>query len=238
MYQPPGADGMGARLAEFAWIVKNWVRPLGLHRLGLPCPLMGTGMAFPWAVIERAPLATGNIAEDMQLGVILAMEGKAPVYVPDALVTSTFAASVEGRTTQRTRWEHGHLDNLVHGVHRLIAVAVRRRDPLALALALDLAVPPLALLLMLLVAVSAGTAGWAAVGGAQWPFALAGGALCARRGAYGYLAGRALVRAAKVLDLPRLCDRAADRMGALASRWGVVIRLNRVDRGSHVRGVR
>src|SRR5262249_14162789 len=40
------------RLAEFAWRVKNWLRPLGLSALKLPCQLMGTGMAFPWDVIR------------------------------------------------------------------------------------------------------------------------------------------------------------------------------------------
>src|SRR6266480_3369772 len=39
-------------LAEFAWIVKNWARPLGLFRLGLPVQLMGTGMIFPWKLIS------------------------------------------------------------------------------------------------------------------------------------------------------------------------------------------
>ena len=30
-----------SRIAEFAWCVKNWVRPLGYAKLGLPCQLMG-----------------------------------------------------------------------------------------------------------------------------------------------------------------------------------------------------
>ena len=35
-------------VSAFAFMIKNTVRPLGLNRLGLPCSLMGTGMAFPW----------------------------------------------------------------------------------------------------------------------------------------------------------------------------------------------
>ena len=46
MRSPEGA-GLKTRIAEFAWVVKNQVRPLGYHHLGLPCQLMGTGMAFP-----------------------------------------------------------------------------------------------------------------------------------------------------------------------------------------------
>ena len=43
----PEGSPINYRVAEFAWRVKNWVRPLGLSALGLPCQLMGTGMAFP-----------------------------------------------------------------------------------------------------------------------------------------------------------------------------------------------
>ena len=48
MYAPLGAS-VKTKLAEFAWLVKNHVRALGYSRLGLPCQLMGTGMAFTWA---------------------------------------------------------------------------------------------------------------------------------------------------------------------------------------------
>jgi glycosyltransferase involved in cell wall biosynthesis len=47
-------------VAEFAWRLKNWVRPLGLLSLNMPCQLMGTGMAFPWAVIWSADLASAK----------------------------------------------------------------------------------------------------------------------------------------------------------------------------------
>ncbi|MDH3844467.1 MAG: glycosyltransferase family 2 protein, partial [Myxococcales bacterium] len=43
------------RISTFAMLIRNRVRPRGLLRLGLPCHLMGTGMAFPWDVIHTAP---------------------------------------------------------------------------------------------------------------------------------------------------------------------------------------
>ena len=55
----PDASSIDYKVAMFAFRVKNWVRPLGLRALHLPCQLMGTGMAFPWAVISTADLATG-----------------------------------------------------------------------------------------------------------------------------------------------------------------------------------
>jgi cellulose synthase/poly-beta-1,6-N-acetylglucosamine synthase-like glycosyltransferase len=142
----PQNAGPTTRIAEFAWIVKNQVRPLGLHRLHLPCQLMGTGMAFPWQRIASAPLATGHIAEDLKLGVDLAVAGTAPLFCPEALVTSTPPASREGIRTQRTRWEHGHLAVIFSDAWRLLFRSLADRNLDSMAMALDLTVPPLALL--------------------------------------------------------------------------------------------
>jgi cellulose synthase/poly-beta-1,6-N-acetylglucosamine synthase-like glycosyltransferase len=142
-----GADaGLKMKIAEFAYAVKNRVRPLGLRRLGLPCQLMGTGMAFPWDCVRDAALATGHIAEDLKLGLDLARAGRAPVYCPEASVTSTFAATTEGGNTQRTRWEHGHLALILSDGPGILWSSLVRFDVNLLALALDLCVPPLALL--------------------------------------------------------------------------------------------
>jgi cellulose synthase/poly-beta-1,6-N-acetylglucosamine synthase-like glycosyltransferase len=53
---PPSA-GRTARIADFALKVKNYARPLGARRLGLPCQLSGTGMAFPWSIICAVELS-------------------------------------------------------------------------------------------------------------------------------------------------------------------------------------
>lgn len=152
MQAPPGAGTM-VRIAEFACLLKNWVRPLGLRRLGLPCQLLGTGMAFPWAQIRDAALATGHIVEDLKLGLELAARGVPPLFCPDAEVTSSFPASDEGFKSQRTRWEHGYLGVLAKDSPALLARAVLRRDGRLLAMALDLSVPPIALLTLLTMAV-------------------------------------------------------------------------------------
>lgn len=69
-----------ARIATFAWHVKNKVRPMGFQALGLPCQLMGTGMAFLWLDVSKVNLASGHIVEDMKLGTDLARLNKAPVF--------------------------------------------------------------------------------------------------------------------------------------------------------------
>lgn len=210
MHQPPGVDGAGARLAEFAWLLKNLVRPLGLHRLGLPCPLFGTGMAFPRALLETLPLASANIVEDMQLGVDLTVQGVAPLFVPEARVTSQFPASKEGQATQRTRWEHGHLATLLAGVPRLWRRAWAARDPHALGMALDLGIPPLSLLVMLAAALAAVATAAAWLGASALPAWLAGLSLAGIVAAVllaWHAFGRQLVPAAVLLSAPGLALR-------------------------------
>ena len=168
--------GLKARVAEFAMRVKNLARSRGMFRLGLPCQLLGTGMAFPWAVALRAPLASGHLAEDMQLGVRLARDGTPPLFCEDVLVTSVFAASQEGERSQRTRWEHGHLSLLVGEGPKLLWEALRRGRLAQAMLVMDMLVPPLALLAGLLVVATLAQAIWALLTGwvAGLAFALLG----------------------------------------------------------------
>jgi cellulose synthase/poly-beta-1,6-N-acetylglucosamine synthase-like glycosyltransferase len=143
-----GAD-LKSKIAEFAWCVKNLVRPLGYANLGLPCQLMGTGMAFPWATISNADLANGNIVEDMKLGIDLALAGTPPIFYLQSKVTSYFPLASEVQSGQKTRWEHGHLAMLITEAPRLFVQGLYKRDINLIAMAFDLAVPPLALLVML-----------------------------------------------------------------------------------------
>ena len=172
MHSPHGA-GLKTKVAEFAWTVKNWARALGYQRAGLPCQMMGTGMAFPWPLIARAELASGHIVEDLKLGLEFARLGQAPLFCPEALVTSVFPTKQEGVQTQRTRWEHGHLAMILKEGAPLLLESLRTMNRDLFALALDMCVPPLALLtLMTLVFCLLGMALWAVTGDAlPWSFA-------------------------------------------------------------------
>jgi cellulose synthase/poly-beta-1,6-N-acetylglucosamine synthase-like glycosyltransferase len=172
MHSPAGA-GLNTRIAEFAWLVKNMVRPLGFHRLGLPCQLMGTGMAFPWAAIRTTNLASGHIVEDLLLGVDLARSYLPPRFCPEAKVTSTFPTSSEGIQNQRTRWEHGHLGMVLNDAPRLFAEAVATGNWMLMALVIDLCVPPLALLTLLVLALFAVSTALFAATNIERPFWLA-----------------------------------------------------------------
>lgn len=168
MHAAEGA-GLKERFAEFAWRVKALARPLGYARLGMPCHLMGSGMAFGWELISTVDLATGHLVEDLQLGLDLAAKGTPALYAPFACVESEFPAAVEGVKTQRTRWEHGHLQVMLTRLPALLVRAASRLDVPLLALALDLSVPPLALLVLTVLGALAGGAVLWLFGGSCWP---------------------------------------------------------------------
>src|SRR5882757_61474 len=153
----PAGPKINHQVAEFAWRVKNWVRPLGLGALGLPCQLMGSGMAFPWKIIRSVELSSGRIVEDLKLGLDLAGIGHAPIFCPSAMVTSSFPSSAVGAMGQRRRWEHGHIGLALTTAIPQFIQAVKRRNFDLVTLVLDLLVPPLSLLLFILTTITAAT---------------------------------------------------------------------------------
>jgi cellulose synthase/poly-beta-1,6-N-acetylglucosamine synthase-like glycosyltransferase len=135
-------------ISELAFMVKNLVRPTGLARLGLPC-LITMGTAFPWSVIQQAPLASSNLVEDMELGLDLALAGHPPIFCSTAKVTGVLPQRDRAAIGQRTRWEHGHLSTLLVRVPQLLKASVLQKRLDLLAIALDLSIPPLSLLVMI-----------------------------------------------------------------------------------------
>jgi cellulose synthase/poly-beta-1,6-N-acetylglucosamine synthase-like glycosyltransferase len=172
MLAPPGA-GLKQRMAEFAWAVRNELRPLGWQRLGGPCQLMGTGMAFPWATISNASLASASIVEDMQLGLDLAAAGSPPSFCAAARVTSGFPAQASASVAQRTRWEHGHLAMIASRGLPMLWSGIVSGNMALVGMALDLCVPPLAALVLSLLGLSLASAVLAAIGGSAMALVLA-----------------------------------------------------------------
>ncbi|WP_425618575.1 glycosyltransferase family 2 protein [Anatilimnocola sp. NA78] len=176
----PDPNGSALQIVSgLAFRFKNLVRPLGLVRLAGMTHLTGTGMALPWARINRAQVASSNVVEDMQLGIDLAVAGYRTQFLPAARVNSPLPQQRAAAKTQRTRWEHGHLRTLMTQVPRLLARAVKTCRYDLFLLALDLAIPPLSLLVMLTLAYTllAGIA--AGLGGSLVPAIIAGVSLLA-----------------------------------------------------------
>ena len=134
-------------ISALALKLKNLVRPLGLSQLGLPCLLTGSGMALPWSLLSQVSLAGSKTVDDMQLTIDLAIAGHVPHFAPDAHVTGRLMQQ-QAAQSQRSRWEHGHLEVILTQVPHLLQAALRQRRFDLLALALEISVPPLSLWVM------------------------------------------------------------------------------------------
>jgi hypothetical protein len=194
------------RFAEFAWRIKNDLRPNGYARLGMPCHLLGTGMAVPWRLIKPELLATGNLTEDMFLGIEVAIKGSPPRFFRGAGVTSYFPGTQEGQDQQKQRWVHGHFGLISSHLPRLVYHGLRRRDLGLLALGADLAVPPLSVLAAANIILVLLCLADLAVGGTVVPLVLAllASAIFAfSLGTAWYFCGRDLIGLNEIKQLPR-----------------------------------
>jgi cellulose synthase/poly-beta-1,6-N-acetylglucosamine synthase-like glycosyltransferase len=205
LFRPPRQASAGAVISALAVLVRNRVRPRGLARIGLPCHLGGTGMAFPWAVIRKAPPTESYLVEDLLMGIELSILGHPPLLAWEVQVVSVLPEKQSAAMGQRRRWEHGQLTTLLQQAPRLLGVGLRTRRPQLVAMALDLAVPPLALLVLSTFALfgAAFVVGW--LGGPWTAFRIACAALgCITAGVLGAWAvyGRPAIPLRALLAVP------------------------------------
>jgi len=154
-FAPADANRGSSTLSSLAVLLKNYVRPLGLRALGLPCLLNGSGSAYPFHALRNAPHGKGAIAEDYQLAIDLLRQGYPTTFVPEAQVVGELPKREDTALRQRRRWEHGHLFLAFRTGPRLLREGLKRLDKNRIALALEVSVPPLAFLgLMWVIAAS------------------------------------------------------------------------------------
>jgi cellulose synthase/poly-beta-1,6-N-acetylglucosamine synthase-like glycosyltransferase len=132
------------RLVAFAWLLKTYIRPFGMQAMGLPCHLMGTGMAIPWAIVSTQTLASNEIVEDLKLGIDCARGGYSPQFITSVRIESKAPESLEGQESQKKRWESGHLRFLFQYAPGLVWEGFMQRSASMIAMGIDLLIPPLA----------------------------------------------------------------------------------------------
>lgn len=136
------------QLSTFAFFIKNLIRQRALQRLAGRVHLLGTGMALPWSLFDRADLATGNIVEDLEMGLELADAGHSAMLVEDAAVWSD-PASAHDTFDQRRRWEGGYLESAAKWAPRIFVQSLVRGDARGLWSTVNLLIPPFTLLVLL-----------------------------------------------------------------------------------------
>lgn len=122
------------------------VRFAGRARLGMPANLVGNGMLLSRELLDVQPWDAFTGAEDLEYSVHLAMAGVRPRFAPSAVVLGPGPGTRKGELRQRLRWEGGRFYVVRKWLWTMVKSGLRRRDPLLLSSALDLATPPLAVL--------------------------------------------------------------------------------------------
>jgi len=138
------------RIKSFAWIVKNFVRPMGMRAMGFNCMLQGNGMVFPWHILRQRDVSSSNIVEDNKLAIDLARSGVKIGFVPHIAFGSFFEITQDAVSTQSRRWEGGTLALLFTELPSLLVESFRKRMMGLLGPAIELVVPPVSLLFSLL----------------------------------------------------------------------------------------
>jgi cellulose synthase/poly-beta-1,6-N-acetylglucosamine synthase-like glycosyltransferase len=176
LLQPDVSASPLVQLSSFAMLIKNLVRSRGVYRLGGTTLLTGTGMAFPWPIFRDAALASGNVVEDLELGVTLTRQGRRVSLVSEGKVSSA-SAHVDDLLEQRRRWEIGFLHTARRWALPTLGHGLKTGSRAAIALGLHMLVPPLATLVLLGFVILALLTGGAAMGQPTGPAAAVGGLL-------------------------------------------------------------
>jgi len=141
-----GGRGTLAVVTEVAFTAFHIVRSQARERLGLSCGLRGNGMGFTRSLLETVPHDAFSLAEDVEFGVRLGIEGIRVGYVEDAVVRGDMPDHQSVAHRQRTRWIGGRMQLTRRWLPSLLGAACRRDGRIALDLAADLLVPPVSVL--------------------------------------------------------------------------------------------
>lgn len=121
---PEGASSK-LKISEFAVFIKNIIRPLGLAKLGGSVPITGSGFAIPAVMFESISLASGEIVEDMKLGLDLVLMNQQVKFAFAAKIMSELPTQAIATQTQRARWEHGHIGMVLRYAPQLLVHAFK-----------------------------------------------------------------------------------------------------------------
>jgi 1,2-diacylglycerol 3-beta-glucosyltransferase len=149
------------RLMAVALAMFHRLRSLGRERLGVSAGLRGNGMCFSCALLRAHPHRAFGLVEDVEYGIAIGRAGVRIHYADEAHVFGEMVSNAQGSQTQRQRWEGGRMALVRQTLPGLLREAFRKKDPMLLDLAMDLAVPPLSY-------IGLGTACCALLAGGVW----------------------------------------------------------------------
>lgn len=131
------------RLMAIALGAFHKVRSRGRERLGLSCGIRGNGWCVTHALLKDVPFERFSLAEDVDYGIDLGMNGVRIAYADEAWCDGEMVSGGANAQSQRQRWEQGRIDIVRNRLMPLLKRALSARSKVCLDLAIDLLVMPL-----------------------------------------------------------------------------------------------
>jgi 1,2-diacylglycerol 3-beta-glucosyltransferase len=141
----PGA--WSSEITRLGFTLYNYVRPLGRCALGGSAGLRGNGMCFSAETLTSVPWQAYSLAEDLEYGLILLLNGITVAFAPEANVIATMPRAAANAETQRARWEAGRIPIIRNYAGLLLLTAVKRMSLRLFDAFVHLVTPPLVNLL-------------------------------------------------------------------------------------------
>jgi cellulose synthase/poly-beta-1,6-N-acetylglucosamine synthase-like glycosyltransferase len=131
------------RLLAIAIAANHIVRSRARERARLSCGIRGNGWCVTHALLQSVPYNAFSLAEDLEFGIDLGLNGYRVYYAGEAHASQEMVADARTARKQRQRWEHGRFHLIRTRTLPLLRAALGRRSAVCLDLALDLIVLPL-----------------------------------------------------------------------------------------------
>lgn len=145
-------EAPSAALRWLALTLMNHVRPWGRVVLGGSSQLLGNGMCFTRALLERHPWRADALSEDYQYYLTLVQDGERIHYLPYAVVSAHMPTTFAQLRTQDIRWESPQPEHAERYIARkLLFDGLRNRDVVRLEALMRQLTPPLSSLVALVV---------------------------------------------------------------------------------------
>jgi 1,2-diacylglycerol 3-beta-glucosyltransferase len=128
-------------MTRIAFILHNYVRPLGKMAAGLSANLNGNGMCFSRELITQIPWSSYSRVEDLEYTLKLILNGVKITFAPEAVVHATMPTDSKIAETQRRRWEVARFPVVKEYAGKLFSTAIRKKSLVTLDMLLELITP-------------------------------------------------------------------------------------------------
>lgn len=137
-----------SEMTRIGFLLYNYVRALGRIVIHCPTGLHGNGMCFSANVLRSVPWQAYSIAEDLEYGLQLLLQGYPTKFAPEAIVWATMPQQAAHAQSQRARWEGGRFPVIRRYFFPLLRAAGQRLSYKYFDTLIDLITPALVNLLL------------------------------------------------------------------------------------------